>query len=66
MQTRVCAIYARVAIKPQKLFSLDDVIPVALSREGEATAGANALMRLLFWNAMSRPGIHTRAARIIR
>jgi len=39
-----------------------------LLREGEAAAGANALMRRLFlWNAtVSRPGIHTRAARIIR
>jgi len=31
-----------VAVKPQKLFFLGGIIPLALAREGEAAAGANA------------------------
>lgn len=57
-----------IAVKPQKLFFLGGAIPLALSGGGEARPLAPTLMRrLLFWNAtMSRPGMHTRAARITR
>lgn len=51
-----------VAVKPQKLFFLDSVIPLALSREGEAATGANANATLtpLECNCVAR--MHTRAA----
>lgn len=57
-----------VAVKPQKLFFLDNVIPLALSREGEAAAGANANATLtpLECNCVATENVHACCGRTTR